>query len=270
MKSWRLVPYEIYDGALNMALDETLLENHILGATPPTVRFYGWSPAAVTVGYSQTVGSDVIERAVQSGFDVVRRPTGGRAVLHAKELTYSFIGSSDPSDPNSLSSSIIGAYKQICAALILGLEELGISTELGASDASYRQMHDCFLATTTADLHFRGKKMVGSAQCRRGKGVLQHGSILLDQDQRSMHQLLTGERSGSVDGSRQRHANLLDVLGRTVSIEELSAALKRGFERAFSCCLVNQPVTAVEREQAQAMRGKYILAQAEPVTEQRT
>lgn len=244
-----------------MAIDEAILEQHVAGKTPPTLRLYGWNPAAVSVGYSQKLSAETALRIKRRGIDVVRRPTGGRAVLHANELTYSFIGSSTDSSTGSstgsetgnpagmgfLQPSIAGAYKEICAGLMNALAAVGVPTELGSADSSYKQMHDCFLATTTADLHFRGKKMVGSAQCRRGTGVLQHGSILLDQEQTVMQELLAPEGKGiSVEPGMSRHANLFEAAGRQVSLDELSAAFRSGFEKAFDCKLVDGKLTEEE------------------------
>lgn len=278
-----------------MAIDEAILEAHIAGSASPTVRLYGWNPPAVSIGYSQKFSDDAIARITKYGMDVVRRPTGGRAVLHWHELTYSFVGSSVASsvassigsiaavpgalDPSAteiqqlaangfLSPTIIGAYKEICHGLMLALQEFGVDTELGASDSSYRQMHDCFLATTTADLHFKGKKMVGSAQCRRGVGVLQHGSILLDQPQQLMEYLLIGRgEEVSVDASpnKERHANLFDAMNRVASTSELSNAIKRGFETAFEIELVAGEITDHEMRTAEQLREKFEVARAETV-----
>jgi len=283
VKSWRFIPYEEFDGAMNMAIDEAILEAHLAGMVPPTVRLYGWAPPAVTIGYAQKMTPDVVQRINEEGFEVVRRPTGGRAVLHLNELTYSFVGTSaDPSgedpcmvpsvvpsmDPSVayphksagfLKPSILGAYKQICQGLILALQQLGVNTELGESDSSYRQLQDCFLATTTADLHYHGKKMVGSAQARRGNGVLQHGSILLRQEQDLMDRLLTGGDTTVKAKSLQRHANLFDILGKQVAYDDIQDAIRRGFEQAFDCSMQQSSLCAAELEHARQLRERYVV-----------
>src|SRR5687768_17097271 len=113
---WRFIPYAVHDAADNMAIDEAILDAHLEGLVSPTLRIYGWEPRAVSIGYGQKLSYTVESRIRSRGYDVVRRPTGGRAVLHEYELTYSFVGSAGHADELSgaLSDSVIGAYKQIC------------------------------------------------------------------------------------------------------------------------------------------------------------
>jgi len=246
INNWRLLTYSIHEPAANMAIDEAILDAHLEGKVPPTLRLYGWEPPAVSIGYGQKLSTQLAERIRNRGFDIVRRQTGGRAVLHANELTYSFVGSSTSADGlNSgqnieqgvLSSSILSAYKQICQGLILSFRRLGVELELGSSLTPYKDNHDCFLATTSADLHFQGKKLVGSAQLRRRHAVLQHGSILLNQPQDLMRSLLTGSESSSSvdegDDAPARHANLFEILAEDVPISRLQDCLRCGFEEAF-------------------------------------
>lgn len=254
-KKWRFLPYSIHDAASNMAIDEAILDAHLAGKVPPTLRVYGWKPPAVSIGYGQKLSDVVAERIKSKGFDIVRRPTGGRAVLHAHELTYSFVGSSDAGCSNGddeavfatesvLSTGVLSAYKQICQGLLSAFQELGLELSLGASNSAYKNQSDCFLATTSADLHYNGDKVVGSAQLRRHHAVLQHGSILLDQPQDLMHSLLAESKlpeseSSNTESSKsespKRHANLFEILDRDVSISVLQTALKAGFEDVFQC-----------------------------------
>jgi lipoate-protein ligase A len=275
---WRLITYSEHDAATNMAIDEAVLETHAIGLTPPTVRLYCFAPAAVTIGFGQKMAATEIARIRREGFDIVRRPTGGRAVLHADDLTYSFVGNSAGAKNEGeatvhelgefrwspfLSPTINGAYKEICRGLIDALRALSVQAELGACDAAYRQLHDCFLATTTADLHVNGRKIIGSAQLRRNGYVLQHGSILLNQDQQLMHYLLTGEHS-----EQERHANLFEAASKRFTKEQLQESIKGGFETAFGCRLVVGELTERERLLAQELRQKYLLpaSDAAPVT----
>ncbi|MBX3074897.1 lipoate--protein ligase family protein [Candidatus Obscuribacterales bacterium] len=285
-KSWRLIPYSVHDAADNMAIDEAILDAHLSGQSPPTLRLYGWKPPAVSIGYGQKLSAPVEERIRSHGFDIVRRATGGRAVLHSHELTYSFIGSatSGGSDEDAfLSESVVKAYKQICEGLIQAFQELGLELSLGASSAEYRNAHDCFLATTSADLHYQGKKMIGSAQLRRKTAVLQHGSILLDQPQDLMRTLLRDSASKFADGGEvsdatkfsvdaertdsslseseenmnQRHANLYEIVREKVTIERLQESMKAGFETAFQHPLVEGGLTDHEKSLAAQHRIKY-------------
>lgn len=251
MKNWRLIDYEVYDAATNMAIDEAILNAHLAGLVPPTLRFYGWSPPAVSIGYGQKFPEAAASRVREKGFDIIRRPTGGRAVLHLDELTYSFVGSAATTaevspDKKVLSSNIIKAYKQICAGLINGFRNLKVPVELGEGEHAARQMHDCFTATTNADLHYQGKKIAGSAQLRRQNAVLQHGSILLCQDQDLMPELLFGDRkkkSVESDPQQTRHANLFEITNHAFSSEVLIDAFKLGFEEAFGITFDSSTLT---------------------------
>lgn len=244
-----------------MAIDEAILDAHLTGIVPPTLRVYGWEPPAVSIGYGQKLSERVAGRIRSKGFDIVRRPTGGRAVLHLNELTYSFVGSSGPE--SLFKGGVLSAYKQICEGLIAGLRELGVETALGASSSLYKDAHDCFLATTSADLHYNGKKLVGSAQLRRHHAILQHGSILLDQPQDLMRSLLSERPGGKAGGTTtggdgERHANLFDILGRSVSIEIVEKSVHRGFEEAFGQELSPSVLTDFELELANKYRLRYL------------
>lgn len=256
--TWRLIDFESFDAETNMAVDEAILEAHLEGAIPPTLRFYGWAPPAVSIGYGQKLPDAVRRKITARGYDVVRRPTGGRAVLHLDELTYSFV-CSEMSSGKMLGTSIIESYKKICEALILGFKNLGVDLEIGQGQPASRQMHDCFTATTTADLHYKGKKIVGSAQLRRHDALLQHGSILLCQEQNLMGELLLGK--GKTDGGDcRRHANLFEITGKAVSSSELVPAFKKGFEDVFKVSFESRALLPLEWQKAEAIKERQSLA----------
>lgn len=236
-----------------MAIDEALLELHLRGKTAPTLRFYGWTPAAVSIGYSQKISPETVKRIKEKGYSVVRRPTGGRAVLHEGELTYCFIASSEGDEPARgpvmLAPSVNRAYKQICQALTAGLSRLGVETALGKSDSPYKSLEDCFDATTTADLHYQGKKIVGSAQLRRKHGVLQHGSIMLDQKQDAMAQILGLNR----DSELVRHANLYELA--KVERLDVEEAIGSGFTDVFNCRFAVYDLSAEEWEVVDSLKS---------------
>lgn len=253
-ETWRLIDFESFDAATNMAVDEAILEAHLEGSCPPTLRFYGWAPPAVSIGYGQKLPQTARQKIIARGYDVVRRPTGGRAVLHLDELTYSFVCSAGSG--KMLGSSVIESYKKICQALIQGFKNLGVDVEIGQGQPASRQMHDCFTATTGADLHYKGKKIVGSAQLRRHDALLQHGSILLCQEQNLMGELLRGQiKTAESDGGR--HANLFEITGIAVSALELIPAFKKGFEEAFKVNLESSELLAVEWQKAEAIKDRH-------------
>ena len=256
---FRVIRYQSFDGALNMALDEAILNHYMKGLAPPTLRFYGWSPDAVSIGYGQNLPGSQIDRLKRANVDVVRRPTGGRAVLHKNEFTYSFVAASTNSDREGaiLAPSINEAYRQICQGIILGLRKLGLNVELGETSKGYKDFQDCFLATTTADLHVGGRKLVGSAQLRRQEAVLQHGSIILNQPYDLMPELLG--RPASPERKAPRHANLFDELKREVPLKELEDALILGFEEAFQSDFEEGSLSPDESDEAAGLKEKYLV-----------
>lgn len=218
---------------MNMAIDEAIMTAHAEGLVPPTLRLYGFRPAAVSIGLSQKLAPEAVRRIHDAGFDTVRRPTGGRAVLHLDDLTYSFcaadVSASSRSLHGFLSESVTESYKQICMGLIEAFAQLGIESALGASGTQYRHLQDCFKATTSCDLHHNGVKLIGSAQVRRRGVVLQHGSVPLRQNKTIMPNLLAEPADGA------RHVNLDELVksASSLSTDNLTAAFHSGFARAF-------------------------------------
>lgn len=257
--NFRLIDYSSHSGSMNMAIDEAILSSYASSECQPTLRFYGWEPPALSIGYGQKLSEKLTGNCKELGLDIVRRPTGGRAVLHQNEFTYSFICGAASSDLNSaiLGESIIEAYKQICQGLINGFSILGLEVSLGSSEKSYRDFDDCFMATTTADLHIAGKKIVGSAQLRRGKAVLQHGSIVLNQDHELMSKIFGAKL---VDSGKTRHANLFHELGKTIETKELVEAFQRGFSQAFDCDFAKTGLTNRELEKAETLHEKFLVS----------
>lgn len=247
---WRFIRYSNHDGATNMATDEAILEARIAKQAPPTLRLYGFAPPAVTIGLSQKMTTEVMESIQRSGFDVIRRPTGGRAVLHLDDLTYSFVGT-DVTDEGFLSAGINESYKQISAGLTNAFWNLGVSAEMGVSGTPYKHLQDCFMATTGCDLQHGGTKLIGSAQTRRRGSVLQHGSVPLKQDPGLMSRLLGEPQQDS------RHVNLFDIAGRELSFDELEAAFRKGFEDLFGIQLADGELTEFEQTIVSERKSNY-------------
>lgn len=258
--TWRLISYQAHDAFANMAIDEALLECHIKYKTAPVLRFYGFAPKAVSIGHSQVLAPQVVENIKAHDYDIVRRPSGGRAVLHDGELTYSFIGTSIEADQGFLESSVQGAYNQICRGLEAGFELLGLKAIQGSSGSAYRHLQDCFMAAGVSDLQLQGKKIVGSAQLRRQSGVLQHGSIILRQPQDLMHRLLAKEPSSQEQVElmlKPRHADLFDVLGKEFEISELEEVFTKGFSTAFGVDFITGDLSMEESKLAEELYKKY-------------
>ncbi len=253
---WRMFNDLDLPGAVNMAVDEALLES-VIGGGQPVVRFYSWRPAALSLGVNQPVGEIDCEECANRGFSVVRRITGGRAVLHQHELTYSVIASE--SDPR-VSGGVIESYRKISAALVEGLQSLGTTVTLAqpnralfraiSASRHYNSLDElaqsshgaiCFDSASAYELTAHGKKLVGSAQARRGGALLQHGSILLDIDWDSWVSVFAYASDAGRQRARQklpmRMTSLREELGRAVTAEEVQTALKRGFENTLAISL---------------------------------
>jgi len=174
----KFIPYEIKTGKDNMQIDSDLLDWAIENNYNDVIfRLYGWSPACISLGRNQK--DDFIDENLikEYNIDVVRRLTGGRALLHDNELTYSFIC---PISYLKNGENVVDSYKEISQYLIDKLQTIGIHTDFGAQKAVKTKFDYCMLISTGADLCYNGKKLIGSAQCRKNGYILQHGSILMD------------------------------------------------------------------------------------------
>jgi lipoate---protein ligase len=176
--SWRLIPPLQVTGSMHMAIDHWLLEQHRQGLIPPSLRFYTWEPAAISLGYHQRQWPDHWQHLEWQGqtLDLVRRPSGGRAVLHQGDLTYAVILS-------GLNGSRLAGYQYICEFLCLGWQHLGQDLNYGHVRRAMGHNPNCFSLATGADLVLsNGYKLIGSAQLCRQQAILQHGSIRLRPD----------------------------------------------------------------------------------------
>jgi len=225
MQSWRLIISPPSDGFTNMAVDEAIFKAVSAGTSLPTLRFYTWEPPAVSVGYFQnSLGEVDLAVCRKMGIDVVRRLTGGRAVLHDRELTYSIIS---PDNASNFPDNILGTYKIVSSCLVSGLNSIGLNALLTSSvrKAGRDSPSACFTSPSHYEITIDGKKLVGSAQ-RRGEGAfLQHGSILMEFDREKLEKVL--HKTGGLDSvtSISEHS-CIDIAG-------LVSSLVMGFERGL-------------------------------------
>ncbi len=176
---WRLIlEDEARSGAANMAVDEALAESVAAGDALPTLRFYRWQPAAVSLGRHQSVTDVDTVKIAERGYDLVRRTTGGRAILHTDELTYSVTA---PADEPRMAGGVMDAYLLMSNGLLAGLGGLGLAAEKAAGDvrAGRDVSAACFEVPSAYEITASGRKLMGSAQSRRKGYVLQHGSLPL-------------------------------------------------------------------------------------------
>ena len=183
----KLIPYEIRNGKENMQIDSDLLDFAIKNnLQEPIFRLYAWSPACVSLGRNQKDDFLDYEFLKSKNIDVVRRLTGGRALLHDNEITYSF---TCPETYLKNGSHIVSSYKEISQILIDKFHKLGIDLSFGTSKPIKTGFDYCMLISTGADLCYNGKKLIGSAQCRSHGYILQHGSILYDYDKNLLEEI---------------------------------------------------------------------------------
>lgn len=187
----KFIEFEIRTGAENMQIDNDLLEFAIKNkAQEPIFRLYGWSPACISLGRNQS--DDFLDKAFleSKNIDVIRRLTGGRALLHDKELTYSYIC---PVSALQEGNSVVKSYKEISQILIDGFERLGIKLEFSQNKKANTKFDYCMNISTGADLCYKGKKLIGSAQFRKEGYILQHGSILFDYDRELINKIFSSK-----------------------------------------------------------------------------
>jgi lipoate-protein ligase A len=265
MSSWRILDTGSRDGAWNMAVDEALLRGVAECTTPPTLRVFGWDPPTVSTGHSQDVATELdLAACEREGFGVVRRPTGGRAVLHAGELTYSVVG---PAGVRPLGNTILETYLAISGALLRGLERLGVEAELAQASGVARPRGEtaappCFASAGRFEITVGGRKLVGSAQRRMPGAVLQHGSLLIDATHAAKAGVLRIDERRR-DAVRRmlldKTTNLETVLGRDVSFSEVADSLAEGFAIEWGVNLEPGDLSEVEIRRADRLATEYTM-----------
>lgn len=240
---WRLLPMRVDDAFTSMAIDEAVLRLNSEGESPNTVRFWRWEPSAISLGCFQSLELEVDMEAVEEhGFDVVRRITGGGTVFHDYngELTYSVVCGED-----DVPGDIIESYEKVCGGLVRGFESLGL-------EAAHEPVNDVVSG---------GKKVSGSAQTRRWGSALQHGTVLIDPDIRTMFELLevSPEKISDkfISSVHQRVTSIRLELGRKPGFDEVRDAMAAGFEEEFEVELLEGELSREELELARDLREKY-------------
>jgi lipoate---protein ligase len=236
MNRWRYLETGANDAFFNMGLDEAILASVASGAEPPTLRLYRWKPYAVSVGYFQGVRDEVdLARCAQLGVDVVRRLTGGGAVFHADEITYSIVV---PETHPLAAGGILDSYKAICAGVVAGLARLGITAEFAPLN----------------DIVAGGRKLSGNAQTRKRGCLLQHGTILLAVDPEAMFSVLRVPneklKGKLIEDVKARVSSVSAMLGRPLGYEEALPAFELGFAEVLGALEPKTVPGGVEMDQA--------------------
>ena len=256
--TWRLILSPPASGAWNMALDEAILEAAAAKGSPPTLRLYSWSPPCISLGNAQPISQIDHNRLSNFSWDIVRRATGGRAILHSDELTYSV---SAPLENPSFEGGVLQGYKYLSAGLIATLSILGLEVELQPEvvlSEQDRSQPICFEFPSSYEITVAGKKLVGSAQLRRKGGLLQHGSLPLSGDIGRIALVLRMENEGQRELARarvhERASTLEGSLGQEVTWAQVSDAMMRGFSDALGISFERASPTEGEVERAKELK----------------
>lgn len=247
-----------------MALDMAMTEAAACGAVPPTLRLYQWCPWAISLGYHQS-GQDIdVQRCRADHIDVVLRPTGGRAILHANEITYAV---ALPPSSRYFSDDVLSVYEIISRALIRALESLGLHVDFERAKKAPQDLTRgdlstlCYASSVQYEISIAGRKLVGSAQRRIHGSALQHGSILIGAEHLHITKYLSAKSESWRD--RVRHymqkntISLNQVSDLNINYNLLASALKSGFQQALGIRFVEQEITPSETAFAQKIMSTF-------------
>lgn len=255
LRQWRLIYDSPTQGAENMARDEALMDAVSKGDAPPTLRLYGWQPHCLSLGYAQPSADADVARIQERGWELVRRPTGGRAILHGDELTYSV---AIPINHPLAEGTVVESYRRISEALLCALQLLDISTTSEKQSKRTESLGPvCFEVPSHYEITYNQRKLIGSAQVRRRTGLLQHGSLPLGGDLGRICDALhfPDEQSRTLAKAkvRARAITLSEAAGRTVSWDEVAQAFVEGFSVVFGYSFTVGTYTPEELAMAQKL-----------------
>jgi lipoate-protein ligase A len=254
---WQLILTPPMPGAMNMAIDEALVEAVEDGTHPPTLRLYAWAPPCLSLGHAQPAADADPDALHRLGWDVVRRATGGRAILHTDELTYAAVA---PENNALLAGGVLPSYRRLSRGLVAGLRALGAQVE---ADAEYHTESAagpvCFEIPSNYEITCGGRKLMGSAQWRRRGVVLQHGSLPLTGDiariVRALH-VTDGTLSEAEARIHARALTLSEALGREVSWSEAARALAKGFAVGLPVRFIEVGLGETQRRRAETLAAE--------------
>ena len=269
--AWRFIDSGAASGSFNMAADRAIMEAHAAGQAPATLRVYRWQPPAVSVGYHQRVAGNVRTDACAAlGIEVCRRPTGGRAILHDREVTFSIVASESMLG----TASVMEAYRVLAGPLVQALQSLGVNARLvdrepavAASSARVSAGSPrpdgpginpvCFAAKARCDIMVDGRKIVGSAQLRRERVILQQSSLPLHLELERGAQVFDGQDASRHDDVAQAATDLCAAAGREICFAEAAEALRTAFASALSIRLSREPLTEPEIRRARQLEPEH-------------
>jgi lipoate-protein ligase A len=264
--TWRLIKSPSANGAWNMAVDEAILRYIGEHQSPPTLRLYSWSPPCLSLGYAQPF-SDIDQRRLKElNWDIVRRLTGGRAILHTDEITYSVIS---PYGESRLAGGILESYLRLSQALLAAVRNLGVNAHANSEPKSNNIQKGnpiCFEVPSNYEIIVDGKKLIGSAQARKKEGILQHGTLPLFGDLTRIVDVLKVNKER--DFQEQENHNIVrkrllarattleNVLGKQISWDKAASAFIQAFEICLNLSLAESELTPTEEAHAQELVEK--------------
>ncbi|MCG1508791.1 lipoate--protein ligase family protein [Staphylococcus epidermidis] len=250
----------------NMAMDEALLNFVSRGEIDPVIRFYTWNPATLSIGYFQRLQKEIdIDKVKEKGYGLVRRQTGGRGVLHDKELTYSVIV---PESHPNMPSTVTEAYKIISQGLLEGFKNLGFETYFAIPRSKEERdklkqprSSVCFDAPSWYELLVEGRKIAGSAQTRQKGVILQHGSILQDIDIDDLFDMFIFKnerlKAKMKENFVQKAVAINDISNQHITLNEMENAFKSGFKKGLNIDFKPLELTEKQKEEVQELEEKY-------------
>ncbi|SHE46252.1 lipoate-protein ligase A [Seinonella peptonophila] len=262
-KKWRFLTYQRFHPALNMAIDEAMMIACRKGLVPPTVRLYGWKPAGLSIGYFQKAEQAVKKDQLKlHNVEMVRRLTGGRAVLHDQEVTYSLIS---PLENEMVPKSITDSHRWISQGLVVALKQFDLPLSKTNSKAITKgslTSAACFDTSSSYEIEIDGRKLVGSAQTRQNNMLLQHGSLLLASHDHVLFQLLNfrseRQRQNLQIDFQRRSTSLAEWLHPLPTILELENALLNGFSEGLGVSFRKGALSKYEEDLAERLvKEKY-------------
>lgn len=250
----------------NMAMDEALLNFVSRGEIDPVIRFYTWNPATLSIGYFQRLQKEIdIDKVKEKGYGLVRRQTGGRGVLHDKELTYSVIV---PESHPNMPSTVTEAYKIISQGLLEGFKNLGFETYFAIPRSKEERdklkqprSSVCFDAPSWYELVVEGRKIAGSAQTRQKGVILQHGSILQDIDIDDLFDMFKFKnerlKAKMKENFVQKAVAINDISNQHITLNEMENAFEAGFKKGLNIDFKPLELTEKQLEEVQGLEDKY-------------
>ena len=248
---WRFLNTGFQNGFYNMAIDEVISQISVPRDHKPVLRVYGWRPYAISLGYNQDENDINVERCHRDNIDIVRRPTGGRAVFHAEEVTYSIVL---PKNSTLFSKDTLDIYNMISQGLVEGLRLIGVTAQLmrrtSTNSLNEKSNIPCFSSAAKYEITYQGKKLVGSAQRRYQNSILQHGSILVGIMHLKLGEYISTDKDINIENFtnylKKKTISISQIVPDKIKYEQIIWGIKTGFQNFFKIQFLEGQLTPQE------------------------